>query len=281
MGLGKILLYSLAGLLLPVTALYTIYPLISSEIPSETENDIINDIVGSNVVEDSNPFSIGDTVSHFAGITSDEYLDPRSGENFFLSVVLRFEELPPEGTRQKIIAKYDSQQKPYPGWALAIAQYQTSTRPAIFWRNNKGDGRWYVFDKINLELNFWYSITLVFSKDNALQLYMHPLGPNIELREEKVPAKFLGAYDLSKVGAPKTQATLYYGERGSRQKSFRGEISQIVIGSTEELIKRKKMLEYVSEGIENSLKNIYLHITPKGQDESRFKRTVVMENGSG
>jgi len=294
--IGKVLLWSCLGLFLPLTVLYFVYPIFFNgnlkSLPLLAYDPTALSSQVSTRAGSEQSITALESSNQFAAIESDEFLDPQAGRGFFVSVAFRLEELPKVGKPQKIIAKYDSKNHPYPGWALGVAKYPTSTRPAVFWRDKLGVGEWFPFEEVKLELNLWYQLSLVYDKNKTLRVFFQPLGLKRSVVPEEAsqspwlgasPVQYLGGYNMDHIGVPQTTARLYFGSRSSLPKSFRGEIEAIVLGKPlAGMHSNEEFQQFFSDGAQTFLakipaKDVYLQITPEAKDVSRFKRAVIVE----
>jgi hypothetical protein len=230
----------------------------------------------------------------YAWVNSDEFLDPKEGKTFIISVVVKLDELPANQTREKIIAKYETNKHPYSGWALAFNNQTTSTRPAVYWKNAKAKGGWYNFEEVKLATKRWYAFSVVIKDSNKISMYYQPLravlesgdaqlsessDPTVSFSGEQLPV-YLGTYDVTEIGLPQTSANLFFGKRSERADSFKGDVARVLIAQSETIPKDIKKIEQFLDGGPSSIaarieKNeITFLMLGKAEDASQFNRKV-------
>ena len=175
------------------------------------------------------------TTKAYALLPSENFMDPQEGESFTITVVFRFFELPPYGARQNLISKFSNTSSPFPGWAIAIQRYTTSTRPRVYWSGTDGAGGWYTFDSYDFIPKRWYAITLMFTKQHNLLIFVEDLSLLSTLRASNANINssqlhygviaFAGGYRISKSTLPSTNANFLIGSFSPQWKNcFIGEI---------------------------------------------------------
>lgn len=163
-------------------------------------------------------------------------LNPRPETVFVVSFIFRFNQLPPVGYRQNLITKYVSNEQPFPGWGVAIQRYPTSSRPEVYWRSPSGKGGWYTFERFDLLPRKIYGLTMVYTTQKALMLFLEnglELANDSEqgnLTGNSSELKYEGGYRLNEVELPVTGADLIIGSTsGSWRNSFIGEIRAVSV----------------------------------------------------
>lgn len=224
--------------------------------------------------------------SFYARVVADKLLDPQDGQYFLVSTVVRFDELPEVGQRENLIAKYESKNFPYYGWALGIHRFETSIRPAVYWKDSQGKGGWFTFNSINLSKRKYYAITLVAKDGEFIQLYAEELNVlqdkevfNAKEFAVKNPARssFKGAYSLAKIAAPKSEQNLLF---GTYKKRFSAFVSNLLIAtpSSLELSTIERQIKGGAETLVGSLKANEIQLWIKdGADHSSFKRALEIQ----
>lgn len=223
------------------------------------------------------PLSLGS----FAGdIQADEFLDPRDGKNFLVSMQLRLEEFPRLGDRTVILSKDETKGAALHGWAIGLNREKTSLRFAVFWKSEDGGG-WYLFDHYPLNTRVWYAITLIAVPREYLALYLQEGERGVAPRfSSKVV--FLGGVEISKSGVPKSAAGLSLSTLRESRRALRGQISSLLIASPRELpADIEEAAQYVAGGTEAVAQRlgeaeIALLLNEDGEDRSRFRRQLVV-----
>ncbi|MFN8389511.1 MAG: hypothetical protein U0136_04395 [Bdellovibrionota bacterium] len=233
--------------------------------------------------------------SAFRVVSSDPALDPNAEGYFVVSTLLKLSNAPQHGKRQKVIAKYSSKQAPFPGWAIALRQTDTSLRPEVYWQSSDGKGGWYTFDHIHLDRSRWYSFTLVAKDNELLSLYLEDLGssPNgsqaeqssaveEENREDGVTGvRFLGGYNLTGVSVGPTDAELQFAPKFLEAGDLKGELGPLLIARLDKIsrnpVKLRELLSGGSELLKNRLeeKDVALWIDMDGRDQSKYHREIT------
>ncbi len=227
-------------------------------------------------------------------VDSDDYLDPQAGQIFLVSAKFRLIELPAVGVREKIVVKYDGNNKPYPGWAIALHRFSSSARPSVYWKNIKGEGGWYTFNAVSLNPGKWYVITLLARGGDFLSVYLEKLpaktggieGESVSVANSVADSSrsisFCGGFDVSDAGLAKTASPLIVSGLIVNGKGGGVEVESLLIASpplgrpTVEEVKRiiaGGPAAAIHQGIDPA--DLLLWITPNGKDLSRFSRSVT------
>ena len=233
----------------------------------------------------------------FRALQSDRGFDPTPGKVFVVSFLFRVENLPRQGKRHKIIYKYESENKPFPGWAIAIRRLDSSTRPEVYWQSAQGDGGWYTFDHFNLKKRTWYAATFTARPGDYMNLYIREFPtladgmPDRSALEESTedPSSgvsavgevvFSGGYALSGIETPSTTAPLLFAARQSRGGEMRLELAELAIGSHEDFPTKPERVRPVLQGEFADLlqllpeQSLALHVDPTGVDRSPAARPI-------
>lgn len=220
-------------------------------------------------------------------------LDPQGSGLFLVSFAFRLDSLPVVGRRQNVIAKYLKNERPYTGWAIAFNHFPTSLRPEVYWRGKNGTGGWFTFDRIEIELNRWYAMTLLVENESHMNLYFERLAKAEDafgiVEEDLLPVEdfqqqdgvvFLGGYDITQVRTPKTNADLMFGASHSSHRGIQGDISHFLIAYPQrvgdDIEERKTFLLGGPQIFEKQLAKdqVNLFVTEGGVDQSHFGHTI-------
>ena len=297
------LLLCVLALLLPAALAVFVSPLIfsnsSSPLSSETDA-VLHPIVDRSEKKaqetEAAKLSLldGDPLSSYVSVSNDPALDPREDEIFLLAILLKVEDLPKAGKREKVIYKYDSSTPPYAGWALALHRMSTSLRPEVYWRDDAGKGGWFSFDEFNLVKGAWHRFYLFAQAGEFLSLYVERLdkssvySTNIKDGKKKLSETiFLGGFEISDVSLPNNSGDLFLRATNGRSRSFRTEISEVIIANVLKVpSSSKKVTKLLSKGTKKvveyiGLEQIELWLDRSGQDLSSRKRLVTSRGKRG
>ena len=226
----------------------------------------------------------------YAKISSRPELDAVSGTNFVVSFLVRFDELPPVGFRNNILAKYDAAKHPYAGWAVGFHRLKTSFRPEVYLKDESGAGGWFSFSNTNLEPKKWYAITVLIKPEEHMNLYVQDVESLVDSKGSVFSSNkslitnsevvFAGGHDISEVKEVSTNANLILGATRTNKAGFQGEIALLLVARSNDLGQTigelKKKLDGGSPHIAKKLKDdqVSLWISKSGVDESRFSSKV-------
>lgn len=122
-------------------------------------------------------------------------LNPQKGNDFVLTLWVKFRKLPKEDGRIVLLTKYDASTAYKQGYAVAIDKKSTGFRGSVFWQDMNNNGRWYTFDEIPIIVGNWFMFTISFTSNEHLAFhYTYSIG-------EKVFTKLIGAYKISAIPA--------------------------------------------------------------------------------
>jgi len=279
--MGRILrtfLYMVLGFSIPAGLSFLAYSHLNRDHSSETVSS--NSVRMNEGVFDAPemPFTEVEPVAeeHYFQVSSDQLLDPQKENSFLIAISFRLDELPPANSRQRIIAKYEPDIAPYSGWAIGLFSYQTSVRPAIYWKGTSGKGGWFVFGEVDLKVGETYHSLFSLTKQEQLLGFWKDSS-----QTDRKSFRFIGGYDVSPVGLPKSESTLYYGVRGSRQTSFRGIVQKVIVASPAEQYASRSGLQRLLSGSLESLveriqpNDLYLYVNSSGIDSGGYTREVT------
>lgn len=278
----RIILGMLFGFFLPILlSVYAIFSLFDSSLGVSTRT-AARDLQSGEGVEEFQPESVKGGTS-FAVVRSDQGLDPELDRAFFLSFVVRFDQLPTVGFRHNIISKYASKEHPYPGWAIALRSLETSMRPEVYVKGKSGSGGWFTFDRINIRPGGWYSFSLLLKPKEFMALYVQEVGGVGEATQSEhldTGVRFLGGQDISAVDITKTASDIYLGTIRQGPTGFTGEVGLVLLAHPGEINPAVEQLRKFLQGgpVEIAKKllpeDIQLWVTDKGKDESRYARMI-------
>lgn len=209
-------------------------------------------------------------------IENSNLLDPSDDRFFILSLKIIFKELPPIGSRQKIVSKYETLKRPYAGWALALNRQSTSTRPSFYFKDSKGKGGWFAFEAQDFEVGKPYRISVFAKPGEFIEMYLS------ETDEVENSLK-LGAFSLSEISSPKTSSNLIFGGTTSREDTFNGDVLDLILAKTEseESFSSFKTLsvehQSVSSEIESENIKLFLSSEKKDLSENTFKVSLLKQ----
>lgn len=269
---------------------------VSPELPSEGRSDSPGQASPQN--DDATTGEVETNGVPFGKVKHAPILDPQGSGLFLVSFAFRLDSLPTVGRRQNVIAKYLKNEQPYTGWAIAFNHFPTSLRPEVYWRGKNGTGGWFTFDRVEVELNRWYSLTLLVEHESHMNLYFERLAKAKDasgvVEEDLLPIEdfesrdgvvFLGGYDIAQVRTPKTNADLMFGashsnSRGIQHRGIQGDISNFLIAYPQRIgdniEERKSFLSGGPQIFEKQLAKdqVNLFVTEGGVDQSAFGHIV-------
>jgi len=291
-----------------VAAVLFIAGYIDAPLVSAIDDDIASVAAAQNKarprLRESEVFSLQPILQgRYAKIASSEAFELKKGQTFLISFAFRLSSLPPIGHRQKIISKFLGSKSPYSGWAIAIHHLRTSMRPEVYWRGRKGRGGWLSFEKVFLQPERWYAITLFVQAGEFMSLYLEDLARVSDelLSPSASPAAFpleasqgrsesrvvfLGGHDIRNIGTPNTSAPLYIGSPKTGASAFQGEIAHLLIGYPKEFStsigELRKTLRGGPVQIVSQLESgeVSLLVREPGKDSSRFAHQIEDPNAS-
>lgn len=285
----KSIIQSLAGFFIPIIfGLIVANYLFVGGVPKSLASSHLDQqskILSANLNQES---GLDSNSSFYARVPADKLLDPQDGQYFIVSTIVRFDKLPKIAQRENLIAKYESKNFPYYGWALGIHRFETSVRPAVYWKDSQGKGGWFTFNSINLSKRKYYAITLVAKDGEFIQLYAEELNvlrdkevfnaKNLAIQgNANVQSSFKGAYSLANVAAPSSNESLYF---GAYKNDFSAFVSNILIAtpSSLDVSTIEQRIKGGAETLVRSLKQSEIQIWIKdGLDHSSFKRTLEIQ----
>lgn len=213
-----------------------------------TETSSSQDVVNSPSAEGlSQQFSLKvlnfPDIYSYALLGARDALDPVPGRSFLVSVGFRMARELDEGDRQIILSKYDGKQSPFPGWAIAVRRYSTSVRPEVYWRDKRGNGGWFTFDRLSFPPQVsslesaWCSVLLVWKPSGELFLYFSQVsvddvvGAIGDSTDSLVrPVDYRGGYYVPTIELPNTSAEVQVGApRGLRRRALLGDVAWLSI----------------------------------------------------
>lgn len=299
----KIALVSLAVFLAPIALSVSVVSFLSGRSP-EAELVFLDQ---SPPHDDSvpNPADVaprgegGDRGTSFAFVKG-EGLDPEEDELFLVSFMLRFDTLPLVGKRNNIVAKYERDRQPYPGWAVAVHRLSTSVRPEVYWRGEDGKGGWLTFADVEFLPNRWYAMSVVARPGKMISVYIQALAPHdhagarsasgwVQVGDVLEPLGdviFAGGHDISGLQTPRTVSDLQVGAKARGKTAFRGDIAHLLISTPTELSLSIDNLRTALSGGPLTIRRLFaaddvqLWIGDSGRDESRFARLVETAGAS-
>jgi hypothetical protein len=221
-------------------------------------------------------------LSPFYSIDENSYLmlknsqvfDLKPGEHFVVFLQVRFSELPRPGYRQNLVSKFASDVKPYPGWAIAIRNLQTSIRPEVYWRGKNGKGGWHTFDKVNIKPHAWYGLGLVVKEGEFINLFFEDI-------HQKSEPTFLGGHSINTIITPNTDADILFGSHRHGPNAFTGDIATILIahpkGFPDTIFRLKRIFQGGLASVINRMSlvdEVSLWLTEPGLDSSIFTHSI-------
>lgn len=158
-------------------------------------------------------------------VAHDPSLDPSGAADRIWAVLVstRFKKLPSIDSRNVVAVKYDKLQKPYLGWALALANHGgVCCFPEVYWSSERGSA-WHRFPRIDVGLDQWWLLGFSFERGR----YLVGWGQQIEHRPGSSAVatsatSFRGAYDVGLGAVAASHGDFYLG--APSDNSFRGSI---------------------------------------------------------
>lgn len=284
----RVLLFSLLGFIVPVVG--SLF-LLSTYYANPAARDLT--APADRIDEQGKPrvpkvITVGSEVA-FAAVAPHPGLDAAPDEPFLVSFLVRFDELPEEGYRHNLVAKYSGSTRPYPGWAVGVHRRSTSLRLEVYWRDALGSGGWFPFDSVSLVPKKWYALSLVARPRQSLALFIQDIDTpfdddGAEGRELRTGSrvKFVGGHDVSDVGIPGTDAHLVLGATRQGKEGFTGNVALVLIAHPKALASSAEEFRRALDGGPTHIvkklhpEEISLWITERGTDESRFASAVEL-----
>lgn len=231
-------------------------------------------------VEDSPPAEEPQNQKLAYKFVSAEGFDPAPGKAFLVAFTLRFNQLPKEQERQKIVFKYRTEKPPYPGWAFGVRRSSGVIRPQLYWQPVNGGGGWFTFEQFPFVDNQLYTFIVLARPGEYLSLYVEKVTPAPKqtgfLQAPAPSVEFAGGYSLASIGTPATSAPLGVGSESSRSGP-RNEVQELLVAHPEtspaSIDEAKAWLDGGIEAITKRIgeNNIMLWLKD-GRDHSRFNR---------
>lgn len=196
--------------------------------------------------------------SSFYSVKSNSDLFPSANQPLVISFYMRFLRLPPIGKRQKLIANYDTVNKPLAGWSLALTRFRTGTRFEMYLMDVNGKGGWHtlspltVIDEIDPET--WYAVTFIVDPEKFVSSIYSRLDSNFNPINSASPSMTgVSTNELSDISA---DSTFQITSGASKKTSFRTELKEISIFKLKGIPNDGELLKAAELG-PRSLKNIF------------------------
>ncbi len=164
-------------------------------------------------------------------VAHSEDLSPQDGQDFFLLLWFKIENLPSPGERVLILAKHEPMSRSQRGFALALAGFADGIRPELYWRDSEGKGRWFAFSNFYILPKRWAALAVSFRENRLLGLH-----GMLAAADGKPQSQLLGGYELDPTIMPTSDADLMIGAFNNGK--FLGRIGAVGIFSAKKLSKR-------------------------------------------
>ncbi len=165
---------------------------------------------------------------YYVSIPNDPSLEVQSGKDFLLTVWFKLNSLPRSNQKIFVALKYDKSAKHSPGYAISLTRDGERLRPAIYWKDATGAGRWYDFAPWLAAPRTWHMLALSFSNGEFLGLHA------ISGTRSESAISLLGGYDLDPAIVPISQSDLRFGSVGAAEQ-WQGRLGAVGIFQTPRL----------------------------------------------
>lgn len=179
-------------------------------------------------------------------VSSRKEFNPLKDELFVVSFIFNQETAPMYDRRQKLIAHYEADKKPYAGWAIALRRFTTSYRFEFYLRDKNGTGGWFSFDTIeNIEKTKNYALSFVVSPDDYIFALVSELDKDMKAtgRTQK-----LGGFPIQGIVEVEAESKLQITSGKPKIGPFRGEISSFSIFKLPQTVAEKSLIQSTKEG---------------------------------
>ncbi len=148
-------------------------------------------------------------------VSARDELNPVRGSDFLVFVWFRLRKVPVAGESMSLLGKFDAHQPHKPGYAISLEGAPDGVRPRVYWNNESGQGRWYVFTSQPIKRKEWYLLGISYSRDTFLGAHLLQEGADST-------ATLLGGHRLEPPCTPSSSADMVVGAYGSSR--FRGQL---------------------------------------------------------
>lgn len=199
------------------------------------------------------------------------FLYPGAGEDFYLSIYIKFQKLPAPGEKVFLLKRFGQDSYREAGYALAIEGERDGYRPMLYWSSGEGTGRWFSYAPVKLVEKEWIGFIMHYSRENILGLHVQQQGQLFQL----------GGYSFKQAVIPDTDVPLAIGAVGTG--NFRGRIGAVDIYSLESEIPVLTMVKWLAGEDSVSLvlnaEDHLLSFNGRDMDTSIYKREVTIQSG--
>lgn len=164
--------------------------------------------------------------ARFITIPRSSAYNPEKDKNFFVLFWFKGDTYPQNGQEMQLLAKYDTEGE-NPGFALRIANYNSALHPQIYWKNSKGEGRWYSFADIKIPANKRRAFLISFTDNQFLGLHLFFLNS-----KKYLTVRNLGGHEVLDI-FPDSKSKLRLGSLNDRL--FSGQIGKTFVISDSKL----------------------------------------------